>query len=157
MSWAPFRRPPCFSPQPYGWADKPAGDRRLPALCRVFTPFHRIAATYPRSPLIAGTTATPLDTNSPHPPSSSFPVAVRPPQIHWPPLYPPINWWPRCCAKLPRSQRTHACLQLSTSNRELFISPKSTLRHRKTQLAAASSTQVSPSPYVACSSIPRPS
>jgi hypothetical protein len=44
-------------------SDKYAGDRRLSALCRVALPFHRIAVTCSRSPLITGVTATAWDTN----------------------------------------------------------------------------------------------
>jgi hypothetical protein len=47
--------------------DKPAGDRRLPAVRRVALTFHRTATTYSNSPSITGTTATPLDTYSPRP------------------------------------------------------------------------------------------
>jgi hypothetical protein len=44
--------------------DKPAGDRRLPALRRVALPFHRVAvASYCRQ-IIAGELATTWDTNS---------------------------------------------------------------------------------------------
>jgi hypothetical protein len=41
-------------------------NRSLSALCRVALPFHRIATTYPRSPLIAGAVATALDTQPLH-------------------------------------------------------------------------------------------
>jgi hypothetical protein len=47
--------------------DKPAGDRRLPAVSRMALTFHRAATTYSNSPSITGTTATPLDTYSPRP------------------------------------------------------------------------------------------
>ena len=43
-------------------SDSFAGDSRRPTLRRVSAPFHRIAATYPRSPWLAGVIATALDT-----------------------------------------------------------------------------------------------
>ena len=47
--------------------DKPAGDRRLPAVRRVALTLPCTATTYSNSPSITGTTATPLDTYSPRP------------------------------------------------------------------------------------------
>jgi hypothetical protein len=71
--------------------DRLTGDRRLPAVRRVALSLHRVTVTPYHCLINAGEVATVLATNSPRPPSSSFPAAARPPQIHWPPLYPPIN------------------------------------------------------------------
>jgi hypothetical protein len=63
-----------------GREDYLAGDRRLPALCRVSKPFHRVAMTPSTRPIVDGEIATAVDTNSPHLRSSLSPAAssVRP-------------------------------------------------------------------------------
>jgi hypothetical protein len=55
--------------------DKNAGDHCHTTLCRVSKPFHRVAVTPYTRPIVDGEVATAVDTNSPHPRSSSAPAA----------------------------------------------------------------------------------
>jgi hypothetical protein len=80
VTWKPLRlavvHSPCSLP-----AGKAAHRRRaIVVVHRVSQPRHHITVTPSNSPLIAGTTATPLDTYSPRQGSSSSPAArtVRP-------------------------------------------------------------------------------
>jgi hypothetical protein len=130
-----------------------AGEPPPPGLAPCGFAFHRDAVTRYGCPIVAGELTTMVDTNSPHPRSSSSPAAsmARP---NWsPPLAPSINWARGQLHHIITHHPYQYCSQSITNELEFQTFPKSSFRHRKTHPAVVRPIQVSSSPLLPCLSI----